>query len=235
MGFHHQWINWIMACVSSVTYSALINDKPHGFIVPQRGLRQGDPLSPFLFVLCTEALIHLLNRSFASHKITGMEFSVSGPSLHHILFADDSIFICKATLDQCEELKKILSIYGGATGQLVNPCKSSIFFGTKVNDSDKEVVKQSLGIDTEGGMGSYLGLPECFTGSKVKMLSYIHDSLKSKFSGCFARLLSQGGKDTLIKSVALASPIHAMSCFRFPKTTCESLNSAMANFWWNSS
>ena len=119
--------------------------------------------------------------------------------------------------------------------QLVNPCKSSIFFGTKVNDSDKEVVKQSLGIDTEGGMGSYLGLPECFTGSKVKMLSYIHDSLKSKFSGCFAGLLSQGGKDILIKSVALASPIHAMSSFRFPKTTCESLNSAMANFWWNSS
>ncbi|CAN7027878.1 unnamed protein product [Brassica oleracea var. botrytis] len=59
-----------------------------------------------------------------------MEFSVSGPSLHHILFADDSIFICKATLDQCEELKKILSIYGGATGQLVNPLLWQTFGGT---------------------------------------------------------------------------------------------------------
>ena len=235
LGFHQKWIQWIMVCVTTVTYSVLINDRPHGYIVPQRGLLQGDPISPSLFVLCTEALIHLLNKSSAQHHISGIQFAVTGPSLHHMLFADDSLFICKADSAQTDELKRILRAYEVASGQMVNPSKSSILFGSKVNDRVKENIKQSLGIEKEGGMGNYLGLPECFKGSKVDMLRYIHDSLKTRFSGWFARLLSQGGKDILIKTVALAMPIHAMSCFRLPKTTCDSLASAIANFWWSSS
>lgn len=100
---------------------------------------------------------------------------------------------------------------------MVNRSNSSILFGRKVNDRVKEDIKQSIGIEKKGGMGNYLGLPECFKGSKVDMLKYIHDSLRTRFSGCFARHLSQGGKHILIKTVALAMPIHAMSCFRLPK------------------
>jgi len=63
LGFNNLWISWIMGCVTSVTYSILINGQPFGFIRPERGIRQGDSLSPFLFVLCTEALIHLFDQS----------------------------------------------------------------------------------------------------------------------------------------------------------------------------
>lgn len=136
-----------MVCVTTVTYSVLINDKPHGYIVPHRGLRQGDPLSPFLFFIYTEALIHLLNRSSAQRRISGIRFSESGLSLHHLLFAYDSLFIFKADSFQTDELKRILRVYGEATGQMVNPSKSSIAFGSKVNAIMQEQIKQSLGIE----------------------------------------------------------------------------------------
>ena len=91
MGFSDIWIGWIMRCITSVKYKVLMNGEPRGNIVPGRGLRQGDPLSPFIFILCTEALVSLLNHAENQGKITGMRVARASPSVSHLLFADDSL------------------------------------------------------------------------------------------------------------------------------------------------
>lgn len=234
MGFHGVWIDRVMECVSSVTYAVLINDQSYGNIEPGRGLRQGDPLSPFLFVLCTEGLIHLIKKAEKDGRLEGIQFDEKGPMIHHLLFADDCLFVCKASDDQAAVLMEILDRYGRATGQRLNLEKSAITFGKKVPVEKQTSIKRITGIEKEGGTGNYLGLPECFSGSKTEMLAYIYDRLKDRLSGYFARLLSQGGKEVLLKAVAMAMPVYAMSCFKLTKISCENLTQAMASFWWDS-
>lgn len=113
-----------------------------------------------------------------------------------------------------------------------NMKKSCLTFGKHIDQNLRDQIKVKLGIYSEGGAGTYLGLPECFSGYKVELLNYIKDKLKGKMSGWNTKFLSHAGKEIILKSVALAMPIHAMSCFRLPKSTCR--NSAMASFWWSS-
>lgn len=117
MGFDSKWRGWIMECVSSVSYSLMVNNKPHGLIRPERGLRQGDPLSPYLFVLCSEVLTFLLNDSIRGGRLTGYKISRNGPAVANLFFADDSIIFCRASRSECIELMNALSRYGDLSGQ----------------------------------------------------------------------------------------------------------------------
>ena len=159
-GFDQQWVARIMKCITSVSYQVLINGEAKGLITPSRGLRQGDPLSPFLFILCTEVLISHIKQAERNKDITGIKIARGSPSTSHLLFADDSLFFCKAEQSQCEELVRIIDVYGKASGQQLNKSKSSVLFGSKVIASKKIDLKRSLGINKEGGMGMYLGMPE---------------------------------------------------------------------------
>ena len=108
MGFNQRWISLISMCIRSVTYSILLNGQPHGFISPQRGLRQGDPLSPYLFLLITEGLHGLLKRVEMVGGLRGVSLCPAGPRISHLLFADDSLIFCKASMSNCQAIQSIL-------------------------------------------------------------------------------------------------------------------------------
>ena len=102
LGFDERWIQMIMQCISSVSYQVLINGEAKGNIIPSRGLRQGDPLSPFLFILCTEVLISQLKHAEREKKITGIKIARACPPVPHLLFADDSLFSVKQSKENVE-------------------------------------------------------------------------------------------------------------------------------------
>jgi exonuclease III len=116
MEFPEVWISLVMGCVKSVSYSVIVNGQPVGNIKPTRGIRQGDPLSPYLFLLCAEALSALLTRAERKGVLTGVPTSKKGPTLSHLFFADDSLIFCKANSVEWRRLTKILEKYEAASG-----------------------------------------------------------------------------------------------------------------------
>lgn len=230
MGFDTKWIMWIMKCIRSVMYTVLLNGQTHGHITPERGLRQGDPLSPFVFILCAETLVHVMNRAEQRGEIHGMKLSKHCPAVQHLLFADDSFFLCRANLPEISEFLRCLKLYGNSSGQVINFQKSAITYGA--DPIMKRLIAEMSGIKKEGGDGKYLGLPECFSGSKRQLLAFITEKLEKRFKGWYAKHLSLGGKEVLLKAVAMALPVYAMSCFRLTKHQCQKIMSAMSSFWW---
>ena len=108
MGFDDKWINLIMKCISTVSYAVLINGEAHGCITPRRGLCQGDPISPYLFLLCSEGFTGLIMEAARNTKLSGISICRGSPRITHLLFADDSILYCKASGLESRELVNIL-------------------------------------------------------------------------------------------------------------------------------
>lgn len=145
LGYDKRWVDKIMRCISSVSFPFLINGDIKGKIIPQRGLRQGDPISPFLFLFCTGALSCLLKQAENEGKLNGVRFG-DDIGVTHLFFADNCLIFLEATDSECEKIKEILNIYADASGQVVNFHKSEVCFGKNVDREKKSHLAIYLGV-----------------------------------------------------------------------------------------
>ncbi|XP_035548719.1 uncharacterized protein LOC108982475 [Juglans regia] len=120
MGFGEEWSDMIMQCVGPVSYSLLINGSPQNVFHPSRGLRQGDPLSPYLFIPCSEVLGTMLDKAKERGFISGFPFARGSLLVNHLFFANDSLLFCKANVLEWSRLVRLLNFYEVASGQRLN-------------------------------------------------------------------------------------------------------------------
>ncbi|XP_031116501.1 uncharacterized protein LOC116020159 [Ipomoea triloba] len=214
--------------------SFVINGVPTGNIIPSHGLRQGDPLSPYLFIICAEGLSLLLQKAQVEGSIKGCRVARGAPPVSHLFFADDSLLFFRANAQEAGAVKHCLDLYESMSGQAVNYHKSSVCFSRNTQEMHRVEVAAVLGITQAPNFGKYLGLPAFVGRNRRAALSYIEDKIKQRIGSWNKKLLSQAGKEILLKSVAQAMPTFSMSVFLLPESVCLSIERTMNRFWWGS-
>jgi hypothetical protein len=210
----------------------LMNVDKVGPIYPGRGLRQGDTLSPYLFILATEGLTALIKQSIHRGEIHGIKICRGALIVSHLLFADDCFLFCRATITEASQLMSILDTYSAASGQDINLSKSEVFFSRNLSKAAQEDLSGIMGVKHVMGTCTYLGLPSMVGRSKKATFGFIKDRIWRKINSWRGRALSKAGKDVMIKSVLQAIPSYIMRVYLIPESIISEIERMLNSFWW---
>lgn len=202
LGFAHRWVDWIMSCVTSVRYSVKFNGTLLDSFSPSRGLRQGDPLSPFNFLFVADGLSAMLHREVQTNQIIPLKVCRRAPGISHMLFADDTLLFFKADRQQAIRVQQLINKYANGTGQLINLDKGSIMFGQSCSQVVKDEVKAALQVTQSSFEAKYLGLPTLEGRMNRGKFQSLQEKLAKRLMQRPDNHPSQGGKEVQIKAVA---------------------------------
>ena len=233
-GFSEKLRRWIKCCISTVKFSILINSSPSDFFGSSRGLRQGDPLSPFLFDIVMEALSRMLVAATAAGQFSGFTVGNVTSSLmkmSHLLFADDTLVFCDADSNHITTLHGILSRFEEMSGLKINLGKFEL---VPVGDVPNllELVK-ILGCRESALLLKYLGLPLGASFKDKMIRNPIFEKMERRLAGWKRLYLSKGGKVILIKSTLSSLPMYFLSLFPIPGRVAKRMEKLQRNFLWN--
>ena len=180
LGFPHLFVEWIMQCVTTVSSSILVNGGKTEQFHPSRELRQGDPLSSYLFIICQEVLSRLIEKKLALGNISGVRMNVSGQIITHVMFADDLMLFAKANRREVEALNDCIETYCLWSGQKVNREKSGLIFSKLVQNDTKRWIKGELQMKSLPIDSFYLGTPVFSSKSKSKDFKFLIEKLDAR-------------------------------------------------------
>ncbi|XP_075103611.1 uncharacterized protein LOC142178181 [Nicotiana tabacum] len=217
MRFVEYFINMIWNLISNNWYSVLINGQASRFFHSTRGVKQGDPLSPALFVLSSEVLPRSLNKLFEDTRFKGFEMPNWTDPLNHLAYVDDTIIFSSADPYSLRKIVEVLSKYEHTSSQMINTTKSSFYMHSNVSS----IVSSSIGTITGFSRGefsfTYLGCTIFYTRRRKDYYNDLIKTVKAKLHSWKGKLLSYGEKATLISSVLQSMPTHIISVFDPPK------------------
>ncbi|KAF7812572.1 reverse transcriptase [Senna tora] len=231
-GFPSNSLKLIHSCISSVKHQILMNGELTGNVCPGRGIRQADPLSPYLFIMAMELLSKCIEFEVARGKWKSP--SVKGTRISHLLYADDVLLFVKIDKNSVLTVKKALGLFLDISGLSVNESKSSIWFSPNTISNEKDFILRTLPFRCSPKPRTYLGFPLC-SGTKKRDFSEIVKRIRDKVESWKAPLLSKPWRVTLIKSVSAATANYYMQALPFPMSICKEIDKIHRNFLWGSS
>ncbi|KAJ9675647.1 hypothetical protein PVL29_024530 [Vitis rotundifolia] len=233
MGFGEKWIRWIRWCISTASFSILINGTPTGFFQSSRGLRQGDPLSPYLFVIAMEVFSVFLKRAVEGGFLSGCRVKgrrEEGVLISHLLFVDDTLVFCNPSQDHLTYLSWLLMWFEAVSGLRINLEKSELIPVGRVENMDD--LAWDFGYRVGSLPTTYLGMPLGAPFKSITVWDGVEERFRRRLFLWKRQYLSKGGRATLIRSMLSNLPIYLMSLLCLPSSVRRRLEKIQRDFLW---
>lgn len=226
------FINIVMQCISTSRMRVLWNGEALEEFYPSRGIRQGDPIFPYLFVLCIEKLFQLISFNMDNGQWKPIRLARGGPLISHLAFADDVLLFAKVSEGQILLIKHVLDLFCRCSGQKISEAKTQIFFSSNVNGKLKRNIYEVAGFQATDDLGKYLGVPILHRKVNRRTFRFILDKIDQRLSTWKAKTLSFAGRVTLTKSVLQALPSYVMQSAYIPRHICDEIDNKCRRFVW---
>lgn len=233
MGFSDLVQDLVYRTICNIRYRVCINGFYSSEFRSSRGVRQGDPLSPLLFIMAQQILSYNLNKMMENGVIWPYRLGRHVTPISHLFYADDMLIFTNGRIRSLQRLRDLLKLYQEASGQEVNLQKSAFYASKKISRGRLTKIQRISGCYAKKLPFKYLGAPIYKGRCKCIFFEDIVGKIAKKLEGWKSRYLSFGGKITLIRSVLASLPIHVFSCMAVPLQVQRRIEGLMRTFLWS--
>ncbi|KAM3237314.1 hypothetical protein P3L10_012343 [Capsicum annuum] len=228
-------INLFMGTISNVWHSIILNGTRKGFFTSTQGFKQGDPLSPSLFIISAEVLSGLLNNLIHSEHFLPFSMPVRGPVINHFLYADNIVIFTSGNTKSIRMIKKQIHRYEKSSGQRMNAKKCFFLTAAGIGPTRINKIRSATGFLNRDFLFEYLGCAIYIDRKRPKYFEKMLSKVIKRLGGWQSNMLSYGGKMILIKHVLQSPPIYTLTALTFPKSIAKLLEKHFARFFWGAS
>ncbi|XP_057550629.1 uncharacterized protein LOC130828682 [Amaranthus tricolor] len=209
-GFGRKWVRWIMNCITTASMSILLNGSPLKPFKMERELRQGDPLSPYLFILVSEALVCILKKAEDMNLVEAVHIEKDKVGLKHLQFADDMLIFAPRNTLCITNYFRILDVFAIMSGLSLNYSKSTFISWNQGNQEWAKHIASQVGCRHATCPFTYLGFPIGDHMNRFSAWKPVMEKIQSRLTTWKSKILSRAGRLTLIKSVLNTLPVYYM-------------------------